>query len=122
MTRVLVVEDEPMLRDVYVTLFKLQDYVVQSAVNGKDALDVLGSFKPDVIVLDALMPVMGGIEFLETVDPKSALPHTRILLLSNLSDPKTISRGKKLGIHKYLLKADVSPTQLLEAVHELSNV
>lgn len=122
MNRVLVVEDEPMLRDVYVTLFKLQDYVVQSAVNGKDAVDMLKAYEPDVIVLDALMPVMGGIEFLETVNPKDNLPRTRILLLSNLSDPKTISKGKKLGVHKYLLKADVSPTQLLEAVRELTKV
>jgi DNA-binding NarL/FixJ family response regulator len=121
MNRVLVVEDEPMLRDVYVTLFKLQDYVVQSAVNGKDAVDMLKSYEPDVIVLDALMPVMGGIEFLETVNPRDNFPRTRILLLSNLSDPKTISKGKKLGVHKYLLKADVSPTQLLEAVRELSS-
>ena len=122
MNRVLVVEDEPMLRDVYVTLFKLQDYVVQSAVNGKDAVDMLKAYEPDVIVLDALMPVMGGIEFLETVNPRDNLPRTRILLLSNLSDPKTISKGKKLGVHKYLLKADVSPTQLLEAVRELTKV
>lgn len=121
MNRVLVVEDEPMLRDVYVTLFKLQDYDVQSAVNGKDAVDMLKSYEPDVIVLDALMPIMGGIEFLETVKPRDNHPRTRILLLSNLSDPKTISKGKKLGVHKYLLKADVSPTQLLEAVRELSN-
>lgn len=122
MNRVLIVEDEPMLRDVYVTLFTLQDYVVKSAVNGKDAVDMLKSYEPDIIVLDALMPVMGGIEFLETVNPRDNFPRTHILLLSNLSDPKTISKGKKLGVHKYLLKADVSPTQLLEAVRELSKV
>jgi DNA-binding NarL/FixJ family response regulator len=114
------VEDEPMLRDVYVTLFKLQEeYKVYEAGNGKEAIAVLKTVEPDVIILDALMPVMGGIEFLETVKPAENLPNTRILLLSNLSDPKTVSKGKKLGAHKYLLKAEVAPTQLLRAISEL---
>lgn len=122
MKRLLVVEDEPMLRDVYVTLFKLQKYEVQEASNGQEAVQTLKSFTPDVIVLDALMPIMGGIEFLKTVQPATTIPNTRILLLSNLSDPKTIKDGKKLGAHKYLLKAEVAPSQLLRAVRELSTI
>ena len=119
MKRLLIVEDEPALRDVYATLFRLQDFEVHEAENGKEGVEQMQAVKPDVVILDALMPVMGGIEFLEKVNLRENYPDTRVLFLSNLSVPKTVSTGKKLGVHKYMLKASVSPTELVTAVNEL---
>ena len=119
MKRLLIVEDEPALRDVYATLFRLQDFEVFEAENGKVGLEQMKAVKPHVVILDALMPVMGGIEFLQEVDLRKNYPDTRVLLLSNLSVPKTVSTGKRLGVHKYMLKASVSPTELVTAVNEL---
>jgi DNA-binding NarL/FixJ family response regulator len=119
MKRLLIVEDEPTLREVYATLFKMHDYRVFEAINGEEALQQLGVAKPDIIILDALMPVMGGIEFLETAKLKDTHPDTRVLLLSNLSDPKTVTSSQKLGAHKYLLKARVSPAELVAAVDSM---
>lgn len=119
MTRLLIVEDETALREIYITLFKLQGYEVYDAPNGKEAVRQMRILKPDVVILDALMPVMGGIEFLQIIKPKENYPNTRILLLSNLSVPRTVSRSKTLGADKYLLKASVSPTELVAAVNEL---
>lgn len=119
MKRLLVVEDENALRDVYTTLFKLRGFEVYEAANGKEAIERLQTVKPDVIILDALMPVMGGIEFLQTVKIKENYPDTRVLLLSNLSVPKTVSQGRKLGADKYLLKASVSPRELIAVVEKL---
>ena len=119
MKRLLIVEDEPALRDVYVTLFRMQDFEVFEAENGKVGVEQMQAVKPDVVILDALMPVMGGIEFLEAVNLKENYPNTRVLLLSNLSVPKTVSTGKKLGVHKYMLKASVSPKELVTVVNEL---
>lgn len=119
MTRLLIVEDETALREVYITLFRLQGFEVFQAANGKEAIKQMQVLKPDVVILDALMPVMGGIEFLQIIKPKENYPKTRILLLSNLSVPRTVSMSKKLGADKYLLKASVSPTELVTAVTEL---
>lgn len=119
MKRLLIIEDEPALRDVYVTLFGMQDFEVFEAENGKVGIEQMKAVKPDVVILDALMPVMGGIEFLKAVDLKENYPDTRVLLLSNLSLPKTVSTGKKLGVHKYMLKSSVSPRELVAIVNEL---
>lgn len=119
MKRILIVEDEIALLKVYTMLFTTQQFAVFEAIHGKAALEQLDSANPDVIILDILMPVMGGIEFLETVDIKDKYPNTKVLVLSNLSDSKTLERIKKLGAHKYLLKADTSPKELVSAVNQL---
>lgn len=119
MRRILIIEDEAALREVYVILFTMNKYEVYEAANGKIAADTIAAIKPDVIILDALMPVMGGIEFLKAVNIKNNFPNTKVLMLSNLSDPKTISLSHKLGAQKYLLKASASPEQLVEAVRSL---
>jgi DNA-binding response OmpR family regulator len=117
--KILIVEDEVALRDIYVMLFKSQQFDVHDAANGKVAMDRLHDVQPDAIVLDILMPVMSGIEFLEAVDIKKKYPDTRVLVLSNLSDSKTITQVKKLGADKYLLKASASPKELISTVNEL---
>lgn len=119
MTRILIVEDETALREVYVILFKSQQFDVYEAANGKLALEQMSDVKPDVIILDALMPVMGGIDFLKAVDLPTNYPQTKTLMLSNLSDRKTIALSQKLGAHKYLLKASVSPGELVGVIKEL---
>ena len=119
MTKILIVEDENMLRDVYTTLFSMENYEVMGAPNGKEALKLLKTFEPDLIVLDLLMPVMNGIEFLEKAQIKKNYPKTKVLVLSNLSDPKTINKITKLGISDYKLKASLSPVQLANAVKNL---
>lgn len=119
MKKILIVEDEAALRDIYAILFKLNHFDVYEAANGKLALGKMEEVKPDVVILDALMPVMGGIDFLKEVNLEDNYPSTKVLLLTNLSDPKTISQSQKLGAKKYLLKASVSPEGLVTAVKEL---
>ncbi len=121
MKKILIVEDEVALRDVYVMLFKSQEFEVHDAANGQIAITKLKDAKPDIIILDILMPVMGGIEFLETAKVKESYPNTRVLVLSNLSDPKTLARIKELGADHYMLKSSASPTKLLGSVQELLN-
>ena len=119
MSRVLIVEDELVLRKVYKTLFKLEKFSVELAENGSIALEKIKKFKPDIIILDLLMPVMGGIEFLEVANLKKAHPGTKVLVLSNLSDAETINRITELGATKYVLKAAVSPSELVSTVRTM---
>ncbi|MDQ3123260.1 MAG: response regulator [bacterium] len=119
MKKLLILEDEKALRDAYVILFKLNKYEVFEASNGKQALGLLKENKPDIIVLDILMPVMSGLDFLKAVDIKKNYPKSKVLVLSNLSDQKTIEHAVQLGATKYILKASASPSELLAAVKEL---
>jgi DNA-binding NarL/FixJ family response regulator len=119
MTRILIVEDETALREVFVMLFKQHHSDVYEAANGQLALEQLDKVKPDVIILDVLMPVMDGIGFLKAANLPEKYPQTKVLMLSNLSDNKTIAQTQKLGAQKYLLKASASPRELIAAVDEL---
>lgn len=118
MKKVFIVEDEVALREVYITLFTLEKFDVYQAVNGKDALKQLPKIKPDVILLDVLMPEMGGMEFLQTVPLREKYPKTKVLMLTNLSDAKTLQQIQDLGA-SYILKSSISPLQLVHAVRDL---
>lgn len=119
MKSVLIVEDEQALQDAYSLLLRVKNYKVFQAVNGREALKVLKSEKPDYIILDILMPVMGGIEFLETAHIVEKYPDTKVLVLSNLSDQKTVDTVMRLGASRYLLKASTSPGELLQTLESL---
>lgn len=119
MKSVLIVEDEQALRDAYALLFDMSDYKVLQAANGREALAVLEDEMPDYIVLDILMPVMGGIEFLKAARLPEQYPDTKVLVLSNLSDSKTVETITRLGASQYRLKASMSPRELLDAIEAL---
>jgi DNA-binding NarL/FixJ family response regulator len=117
--RILIIEDETALQDAYALLFKTKKYEVFQAFNGEEALPILQNKKPDYVILDILMPVMGGVEFLETARIPEEYPDVKVLVLSNLSDPKTLETVLRLGASKYLLKASTSPRELIDAIESL---
>ncbi len=119
MYKVLIVEDEDILRRAYVNIFTIEKFKVAEASNGQIALEKIESFKPHIIILDILMPVMGGIEFLEKVNLIKQYPDTKVLVLSNLSDKDTVSQITSLGASKHMVKSSLSPKQLVATVHAL---
>lgn len=119
MNRVLIVEDEDILRQAYVNVFTIEKFDVAEAANGEIALNQIASLKPDVVILDVLMPVMDGIEFLKHAKVADNYPATRVLVLSNLSDKETVDRVLSLGASKHLVKSSLSPSQLVSTVRTL---
>jgi two-component system, response regulator, stage 0 sporulation protein F len=119
MKRILIVEDEDILRSAYVTIFTQEKFNVAEAANGRLAIDQVKKHKPDLIILDVLMPGMSGIEFLEKTDIAKKQPNVKILVLSNLSDRDTVDRVTELGATKHMLKASMSPSQLVSTVKSL---
>lgn len=116
---ILIVEDEDVLRDAYVNVFTFEQFTVDAAPNGQVALEKIKNQHPSVIILDIMMPVMSGIEFLEKVNIGKTHPNTRVLVLSNLSDHDTISRVTELGATRHLVKSSVSPSELVANVRQL---
>ena len=117
--KVLIVEDEDILRNAYVNVFTIENFEVDEAANGEIALKKIVDFKPDLVILDVLMPIMDGIEFLEKVDLTKKHPKTKVLVLSNLSDKETVEQVVTLGATKHMVKSSLSPGQLVTTVRSL---
>ncbi len=113
---ILVVEDDHFLSDIYKRQFEGKGSKVQVAVNGTEALKALKVLKPDVILLDLIMPGMNGFEFLEALRSDSVHKKTRVIVLSNLGQESDKERCKALGVKEYLVKTDVSVDQILSSV------
>lgn len=115
MRKILIVEDEPVLRDTYQLILSSQPYICDVAENGKVALEMTKNNDYDLILLDVMMPVMNGVKFIEKMDNLDDMK-SKIIVMSNLSLGKEIDHIQKLGIQKNIVKSDISPTQLVSLV------
>jgi DNA-binding response OmpR family regulator len=113
--KILIVEDEEILRDSYEMILSTQPYQVDVAENGKVALEKCQNTTYDLILLDIMMPVMSGVEFLKHF-MSDAPSKTRLIMLSNLSSGEELEATVKLGVSRNALKSDLSPKQLLALV------
>lgn len=118
---ILVVEDDPALRDAYTMILQGAGYDVLSAINGKEGLEKLAKSdaQPQVILLDLRMPVLDGIGFLDAYD-KDAHPDTTIVVFSNYDVKDEIEQAYSLGADRYVLKARATPKELLKLVNSLT--
>lgn len=119
MKRILIIEDEKPLREAFAFLFESEGYDVFLAENGKAGIEALPRARPDLILLDMLMPVMNGLEFLKAAHLRAKYPKTKTLLLSNLSDPIAVDDLHGLGVTQSILKADLSPLELASVVKKM---
>jgi DNA-binding response OmpR family regulator len=115
MRKILVVEDEDLLRETYRDILSSAPYDVHVANNGKEALKKCSVNNYDLILLDLMMPTMNGVEFMQAYIEKGMNP-TKVLVLSNISFGDDLRKVKDLGAHKNMIKSDLSPKQLLAAV------
>lgn len=118
MAKILIVEDNESLNQVYKFILEQEGHQVSAVFNGAEALKAAKGMEPDLILLDMLMPVMGGIEFLKKFNP-SKHPATSILILSNLDEDQETKEAQKLGASDYILKATVSPTELAKRINSM---
>ncbi len=106
--RVLLVEDDEVIREIYAMKFDLEGFSVATAENGRVGLQKVAEFKPHMILLDMMMPVMGGLDFMrELVASEPELPD--VIIFSNISAPKQIDTVMKLGAKAYWTKSDYTP-------------
>jgi CheY-like chemotaxis protein len=117
MANILIVEDNESLNDVYKLILKKAGYNVRTAFNGIEALKIIRNFCPDLILLDMLMPEMGGLAFLKKFNqPKNK--KIKILILSNLDEDEDIRDAQKHGASGYILKASLTPAELIDRVKQ----
>ena len=121
MTKVLIVEDDKVLNSAYHMILEKDGHEVAVAFDGQEALDKAESFKPDIILLDLLMPNVGGISFLQEYDVKEKHPDVKVIVLSNMGDIKLVDEARELGAYKYIVKAHTTPGQLSVMIKRLAN-
>jgi DNA-binding NarL/FixJ family response regulator len=119
--QVLIVEDEQLLNEAYARVLAAANIALLRAYNGKEALEILKTNQPDIILLDLRMPVMDGIEFLKKLRPKEHMPGAKIIVFSNYDDQHEIDEAFSLGAMHYMLKAWATPDELVKLIREVDN-
>ena len=114
--KILVVEDEEILLTALKEELATGGYEVEGAVDGQDGLDKVKAFKPNLILLDLVMPKMDGMEMLQRLKGDSDTRDIPVVILTNLSDYERISEALSLGAMDYLVKANYKLDDLLDKV------
>ena len=113
---ILVVEDDKYMREVLVAKLDKEGFEVLEAVDGSAGLDMTAKKKPDLVVLDIILPLMNGFDYLEAKAKVAAIADIPVIILSNLGQREDIERGIKLGAKDYLIKAHFTPNDLIAKV------
>ena len=101
------VEDDTALAAVYRSRLELEGFEINEVNNGEDALSAAISFKPDLILLDAMMPKISGFDVLDILRNTPETTNIRVIMLTALSQPKDKERAEQLGVDDYLVKSQV---------------
>ena len=118
--KLLVVEDEAFLRDLYIEILSDEGYKVDSAADGQEGLAKIQQGGYDLVLLDIVLPKMDGIEVLKALKKNpSEKPNGPIVMLTNLGQEAVISEGVALGVRGHIIKSDYTPDQLIHEVKEL---
>jgi len=117
---ILLIEDDPFLSSVLRLKLEKESFKVIRAADGEEALHFLTEqgIKPDLILLDLILPKKNGFEVLETIRQDPLLEKLPVIIISNLGQPSDIERGKALGIIDYFVKARLSVEELVNKVKQ----
>lgn len=105
--KILLVEDDTTLAEVYRSRLELEGFETQLVINGEDALSAIQEYHPDLVLLDAMMPKISGFDVLDIIRNTPATANTRVIMLTALSQPKDKERAEQLGVDEYLVKSQV---------------
>ena len=105
--KILLVEDDTALAAVYRSRLELEGFEINEVHNGEDALSAALSLRPDLILLDAMMPKISGFDVLDILRNTPETTNMRVIMLTALSQPKDKERAEQLGVHDYLVKSQV---------------
>lgn len=118
---IFIVDDDKFLVDMYAIKFDQEGFQVETSLSGSDALSKLESkeVKPDIIMLDIVMPGVDGFAVLEQLKTKKLAPGALIVILSNLGQQEDIDKGLALGAHGYIVKASSTPAEVVKKTIEI---
>jgi len=115
---ILIVEDDKDLNNAYHMILESEGYTVESAFDGQEALEKLKDFKPNLILLDLLMPIMGGLEFLQHYNLKLKNPDVKVLIFTNMENSPEVKEAYALGAHRCIIKSWTAPHNLAKVIRD----
>jgi CheY-like chemotaxis protein len=117
---IILVEDDPLISDLYATILKSGGYDVTPVLSSEKAVDVITKIQPTLIVLDLMMPLMDGMEVLTNLQIKKETKHIPVVMFSNILDPQIEKQALEKGALKFALKSDYyRPKMFLEMIGEV---
>jgi len=115
--KILIVDDDTFLLDMYAFKFSQHNFEVYTAPGGLQVIEKLkDGLKPDIILMDIIMPEMDGFEMLEKINKDNLSPNSTKIILSNKSQQADVERGNNLGASGYIVKANSTPAEVIEQV------
>jgi DNA-binding response OmpR family regulator len=118
MTKIAIIEDDQVINQMYRMKFEAADFDVATASDGEKGIAMAAKFKPDIILLDLQMPHMGGAEALEHIRKSEWGSETPVIILTNLGEEEAPKTLRQLGIHSYIVKAELTPSQVVNRVKD----
>lgn len=117
--KILIIEDDPFLSEMYVEKLNQAGFEPEVAADGKDGMTKLKSLKPDLVLLDIVLPKMDGFEILKKLKADAGFKNVPVILLTNLGQKDEVEKGLALGADEYIIKAHFTPTAVVAKVKEL---
>ena len=114
--KILLVEDDEALAQMYIMRLTAEGFQVEHVANGEDALSTAVKFHPDLILLDVMMPKISGFDVLDILRNTPETANMRIIMLTALSQPKDKERAEELGVDDYLVKSQVVIADVIERI------
>jgi len=119
--KILIVEDDVFIRDIYHVKFSQEGFDVTLAEDGVKAVEILKTLVPDIILLDIIMPYMNGMEVLKKIKADDRLKTIPIIMLTNISEKEKVTEGIEYGVNDYLIKSHFTPSEVVHKVNALLN-
>lgn len=114
--KILIIEDDRFLRELIARKLSAEGYEVSEAVNGEAGVKAVKELKPDMVLLDLILPGIDGFEVLGRIKKDETTSSALVIILSNLGQKEDIEQGIKLGAADFLIKARFTPTEILEKI------
>ena len=114
--KILVIEDDKFLRELITQKLNREDFEVAEAIDGEEGIEKIKTEKPDLVLLDLILPGIDGFEVLSQAKKDPSLASIPVIILSNLGQKEDVERGLKLGAVDYLIKAHFTPKEIIEKV------
>lgn len=116
--KILIIDDDPFIADMYVLKFKAEGFQVEAANDSKTGVERAEKLKPDIILLDVVMPGLDGFGVLQKLRADASLGRPKIIFLTNFGQREDIERGMRLGADDYIIKAHFTPSEVSAKVKE----
>lgn len=116
MTRILLIEDDPLMIEIYTKKFQEAGFEIDVATDGEEGLKKIKQRKPDILVLDIVLPRADGWEVLKGIRQKLGLKDLKVIVLSNLSQDAEIRKSLELGAATFLIKAHYTPSEVVDEI------